>query len=335
MKLILTLLTAGLLLFLGSCRTVPPVEEAVLPPPPPTPIPTTPEPVFSPTPMAEDIVLPFEPAAPLKMEILVHSDKTGNNQIYLLDCATGQMRRLAESEASDCYASWSPDRERIVFTSDRDGNSEIYLIQSDGSGLKRLTDSPGPDIFPAWSPDNRTIVYFSGRDGVDNLWQYDTIEATHRPLTEFAEGMGGAIAFSPDGSKVFFGYDRVGRYKIYQLDLANGEPKEIITHALRNSRMAALDDPDGLVLFYVSGKAGQDDIWMSYVDDGRFVNITRDPAADHSPALSPAGDAVIFSSQRDGENWQLYLVLRAGRPIENEVIRITDDESNYWYPHVR
>ncbi len=335
MKLISTLVTAGLLLSLGSCRTVPPRVEPIAPEPSATPLPVTPAPVPSPTPTVEEIVLPFEPAVPLEMEILVHSDKTGNNQIYILDCATGEMRRLAESSASDCYASWSPDGERIVFTSDRDGNREIYLARSDGGDLERLTDNPGPDTFPAWSPDNRTVVYFSGRDGVENLWQYDTVEGSHRPLTDFSEGTGGAITFSPDGSKIFFGYDRMGRYKIYQLDPADGEPKEIITHALRNSRLTALDEPDGLVLFYVSGKAGQDDIWMSYIGDGRFVNITRDPAADHSPALSPDGEAVVFSSQRDGENWQLYLVSRSGRPVENQVIRITKDEFNYYYPHVR
>ncbi len=327
------MIMAVLPVILGSCRSLSPRVEPL--PPSPTPRPATPPPSPSPTPEAAEIILPFQPAEPLELEILVHSDKTGNNQVYVLDCATGEMRRLAESAASDCFASWSPDRERIVFTSDRDGNREIYLINADGTGLERLTDNPGPDIFPVWSPDNRTVVYFAGREGVDNLRAYDTVEGSHRALTEFPEGTGGAIAFSPDGSKIFFGYDRVGRYKIYQLDTASGEPKEIITHALQNSRMTAWDEPDGLVLFYVSGKAGQDDIWMSYVADGRFLNITRDAAADHSPALSPEGGAVIFSSQRDGENWQLYLVSRSGRPIENKVIRITDDEFNYWYPHVR
>ena len=300
-----------------------------------TPPPVSPAPAPFPSAAPGDSVLPFEPAEPLELEILVHSDKSGHNQIYLLDCLSGEMKLLAASDASDCYASWSPDRERIVFTSDRDGNSEIYLMDADGTGLERITDNPGPDTFPAWSPDNRSIVFFSGRNGTENLYRYDLEDGRVLPLTDFPEGQGGVIAFSPDGSKVFFGYDRIGRYKIYQLELSGGEPKEIITNALRNSRMTCLEDPDGLALLYVCGSAGQDDIWLSYVADGRFVNITRDPSPDHSPTVSPDGEAVIFTSLRNGDNWQLYLVSRSGRPVENEVIRITDDGFNYWFPHVR
>ncbi|MDP8236663.1 MAG: hypothetical protein P9M08_09785, partial [Candidatus Erginobacter occultus] len=196
--------------FLGSCRSLssrmaPPAPSPALRPATPPPLPSPP-PSPSPSPGKDEIILPFQPAEPLEMEILVHSDMTGNNQVYVLDCATGEMRRLAESAASDCYASWSPDRERIVFTSDRDGNREIYLVNADGTGLERLTDNPGPDIFPVWSPDNRTVVYFSEREGVDNLWAYDTVEGSQRALTEFPEGTGGTIAFSPDVSKIFFGY---------------------------------------------------------------------------------------------------------------------------------
>lgn len=327
---------AALPLLLGSCRSIPSPADPPPPPPSATPRPVTPPPSPTPPPPeAEEIILPFDPAAPLDMEILVHSDKTGNNQIYILDCATGEMRRLAESTACDSYPSWSPDRERIVFTSDRDGRREIYMINSDGTGLERLTDNPGPDTFPAWSPDNRTVVYFSERDGVDNLWQYDTEDGSYRPLTQFPEGSGGSIAFSPDGRRVIFGYDRLGRYKLYQLELASGEPKEIITHALRNSRMTLIDDPDGPALLYASGQAGQDDIWLSYIDDGRFLNITRNTAPDHSPTVSADGRVVVFSSRRNGDNWQLYLVSRSGRPVDNQVIRITDDESSYRYPHVR
>ncbi len=318
----------------GSCRTVPPPVEpsaslSITPPP------VSPALAPSPTATPEEFVLPLELAEPLELEILVHSDKSGNNQIYLLDCSSGEMKPLTEGLASNCFASWSPDREKIVFTSDRDGNSEIYLMDDDGDDPERITDHPGPDTFPAWSPDNRSIVFFSGRNGAENLHRYDLEDGSIRPLTNFPEGQGGVIAFSPDGSKIFFGFDRIGRYKIYQLEACGGEPKEIITNALRNSRMTCLEDPDGLALLYVSGTAGQDDIWLSYVADGRFVNITRDPAPDHSPTISPDGGSVIFTSLRNGGNWQLYLVSRSGRPVENKVIRITDDGFNYWFPHVR
>ncbi|MDP8214432.1 MAG: DPP IV N-terminal domain-containing protein [Candidatus Euphemobacter frigidus] len=267
--------------------------------------------------------------------LIAYSDRDGDNEIYHLDCSSGEIRQLTDNKASDSYPSWSPDRERIVFVSDRDGDPEIYLMEADGSNPEQLTDNLEPDTFPSWSPDSENIAFFSRQEGVDNLWIMNIFDRSLRPLTDFEDGKGGAIAFSPRGEKIFFGYERMQKYKIYMADLPEGTPREIIAHASPESRLTCISDPDGLALLYVSGTGTQEDIWLSYIEDGRFRHITKNTAPDHSPTLTPDGENVVFSSQRDGDNWQLYAVSREGKAAQKTVRRLTNDTFNYHYPDVK
>lgn len=305
---------------------IPPPEKVQ--PASPTPF-TSPHPSESITPVAA----PSPAPSPVrKLTLLFHSDRDGDNEIYTLDLFTKTTRQLTDNEFSDSYPVWSPNKERILFVSDRDGNPEIYVMDSDGGNPIRLTDNQEPDSFPCWSPDGETIAFFSGREAADNLCLMKLSGNNRRFLTDFEEGRGGAAAFSADGEKIVFGYERLGKYKIYLVDLSGGEPREIINNAREESRISWAPQPDGQALFYVSGKGNQEDVWLFFVDDGRFKHITKNTAADRSPCLSPNGDEVIFCSLRDGEQWQLYIVSLEGEPTKNTVFRLTNDSSNYCYP---
>lgn len=277
----------------------------------------------------------FNPPAGIAGEIVVFSDRDGDNEIYIIDCGSGEIRQLTDNDASDLYPSWSHDRERIVFVSDRDGNLELYAMAADGSDSERLTDSLEPDTFPTFSPNNELIAYFSLVDGKDILRLMTVDSKSIRTLADFEDGTGGPIVFSPDGKSIFFGFERMDKYKIYLLELPDGTPREIMAHAKKESRLSTIADSDGLGLLYVSGKGKQEDVWLNFVDDGRFAHITKNSASDQSPSFSSNGETVVFSSQRDGDNWQIFAVSRKGKPNENEVIRITGDEFNYYYPECK
>ena len=330
------------LLWAGGCQSVsspPAVDEyrdmALASSPPPSPTATIAS-LPSPTPsVPESGFHLFNTQTGILGEIVVFSDRDGDNEIYIIDCASEEIRQLTDNEASDLYPSWSRNRERIVFVSDRDGNLELYVMAADGSSAERLTDNPEPDTFPAFSPDNESIVYFSRVDGKDTLRLMNVDSKSARTLTAFEDGVGGPIVFSSDGKAIFFCFERMDKHKIYSLDLPDGTPREIIAHANKNSRLSTIADPEGIGLLYVSGTGNQEDVWINYVEDGRFTQITKNTATDHSPSFSPDGRTIVFSSQRGGDNWQIYAVSREGKPNENEVIRITDDEFNYYYPECK
>lgn len=264
------------------------------------------------------------------MELLFYSDLDGEGEIYTLDLSTGERRQLTDNQAFDGFPSWSPDRTKILFVSERDGNREIYIMEADGDDPIRVTDNSVPDGYPCWAPSGDQIAFFSGREAADTLCLLDLGTRESRLLTDFEDGNGGTMVFSPAGEKIIFGYERHGKYKNYIVDITGGGARELINHACADSRISWT--PDGAAIFYVSGKGNQKDIWMLFVEDGRFKHITKNTADDFSPCLSPEGDELVFCSRRDGERWQIYLVSLEGEPLNNPVRRLTNDSFNYCYP---
>ena len=87
--------------------------------------------------------------------------------IFVMDSAGGNVRRLTRDASIDARPSWSPDGRRIAFQSDRDGSFEIHVMDADGSNVTQLThgDSAVASQAPAWSPDGKRILFQRARGG--------------------------------------------------------------------------------------------------------------------------------------------------------------------------
>ena len=104
-------------------------------------------------------------------QVLYHSRRDGNYDLYLKNLADGTVDRLTSHPADDSYGSWSPDGRRIAFRSARDGNSEIYTIEIATREVARFLHWPASsENHPAWSPDGACIAFISDRDGNDEVY---------------------------------------------------------------------------------------------------------------------------------------------------------------------
>lgn len=122
-------------------------------------------------------------------------DKSGNNDLYLLDTESGALERLTRDYYDDRDPAWSPLGNRIAFSSDRtsygkEGAYNLFLYDLDTRTIEYLTYGPQNDKSPAWSPDGNKLAYTSDRDGVQNIWLLDFPQAPDSSLIVPAEPSG-------------------------------------------------------------------------------------------------------------------------------------------------
>ena len=98
--------------------------------------------------------------SPDGLSILFQTATAGASQIWLLDLATGELRRLNASASYEQHPDWHPSGERIVFSSDRRGVSLDLWEADTKTGLEwQLSHHPGDETEPAWSANGRHLVY--------------------------------------------------------------------------------------------------------------------------------------------------------------------------------
>jgi uncharacterized delta-60 repeat protein len=237
-------------------------------------------------------------------KIAFTSDRTGNQEVYVIDPDGTDVTPLTANPASDREPSFSGDGTRIAFRTDRDTfNDDIYVMNADGSNPTRLTDSPGVDFAPAFSRDGSRIAFASNRDGnveiyVMNADGSNETRLTNNAAVDFQPG------FSPDGTRVAFTSQRNGRDEIYVMNVDGSNQTRLTSNAGGNSDPAF--SPDGTRIAFVSSRFGTgSEIFIMNTDGSNQTRLTNNSSSDGEPVFSPDGTRIAFSSFRDG-NSEIY-----------------------------
>jgi len=122
---------------------------------------------------------------------------------------------------------WADDGKRILFERNRD----IYVMDADGSNVRPYFDNTtlptglrNTSTFPAWAPGSNRIAFIS----LGKLYVAGTEMSAPRVVpTGSVRVLYGAIAWSPDGSKILFGAED-GMYVVQ----ANGKGLDRIVASL-------------------------------------------------------------------------------------------------------
>jgi Tol biopolymer transport system component len=99
--------------------------------------------------------------APVGGSVAFHRQVSGTNyDIFAVDVATGQERRLTEDRRQQTNPAWSPDGTRLAFAEQRSsGKWAIVTMRADGTGAKRVTSGAISAQEPTWSPDGERIGF--------------------------------------------------------------------------------------------------------------------------------------------------------------------------------
>jgi Tol biopolymer transport system component len=103
----------------------------------------------------------YDPAWSPDGQRLVFSAWTegGFVDLFLLELATGQARRLTHDRALDVTPVFAPDGRSVYFSSDRSGIYNVYALELASGALAQVTNVLGGAFSPDVSPDGRSLVY--------------------------------------------------------------------------------------------------------------------------------------------------------------------------------
>ncbi len=129
------------------------------------------------------------------------TNRGGQEDLFVVEIATGEIRQLTDDVARDRGVFWSPDGTKIYFYSQRESRPyEIWSINADGSNLTRVAHVEDRGLwYPTISPDGKKLATYN--DEHTYLLDLSVPDAKLEQLPATHQGSRPAFnAWSPDGT---------------------------------------------------------------------------------------------------------------------------------------
>lgn len=281
-------------------------------------------------------LLPAAPAPkvdPPPRVLAVAGNKTGDNEIYVVNADTGAALNVTNRKSSDSTPVWSPDGRWIAYLSDHEGGrADVWTMAADGSDQKRLTKLPEPVSYPcpAWSPDGSRIAFTSATpfgNGFKPDQVYTVEVATGAVVQLTAKASDSRYpAWSPDGKRLCF--SATGMHSMnadgtdvrpFGVELSGYGTWSPDGTRIAYTKQVSVKPADGYRL-YTAGADGKDAKRVVHSDTG----LTN-------PRWSPDGKRILFGRAVDGGTRQVAVVSAGGGDVK-VIAEIHDSGSNRWSP---
>ncbi|MEK9826828.1 MAG: Tol-Pal system beta propeller repeat protein TolB [Rhodospirillales bacterium] len=167
-------------------------------------------------------------------KLLFSAEQRGNSDVFVLDLRSRKRVRLTNHPAIDTSPSFSPNQREVVFNSDRGGSPQLYVMASDGANARRISFGGGRYATPVWSPRGDLIAFTKIEGGRFGIGVMRSDGSNERMLSQsyFEE----SPTWAPNGRVIMFfrrtptdRQGRGGKSRLFIVDVAGGEPREIKT----------------------------------------------------------------------------------------------------------
>ena len=224
------------------------------------------------------------------------------NNIWIVERAGGNARRLTSFQGQTLNPHFSPDGRTIAFTGDYAGNTDVYTVPADGGEPKRLTWHPGGDAVQGWTPDGKSIVFASSRatwapSGAPRFW---TVPAEGGVEQSMALPRAYQGKISPDGTKIAYRMNTTWDEERRNYKGGKNRPVWIVdlkTYDLVSPPWTDSHDKDpvwlGDTVYFLSDRDGVHNVWSYEPKTKKLAQVTKFSDFDVKTLNSGAGMLVF------------------------------------------
>jgi Tol biopolymer transport system component len=263
-------------------------------------------------------------------ELVYDLEHEGRTDLFAVDAAGGQPRRLTDDPAYDGMARYTPDGARIVFSSQRAGHWQLWEMPAEGGEPRRLRTNDAIEYQADPSPEGEELAFLSQLDGPERLVVSALSGEGMRELVRHGKKtIFGNPSWSLDGTRIAFSSNwRIG-HQIYVLEVASGEARRI--SPLTSGGCEPRFMRDGRVCYVSRGHLGSTSRLVAHdLATGEEAVLVDWPAMNYDPAFSPDGTEIAFASNIGG-NYAIY----RQRLSDGQAWRVTFGPGDARYPDYR
>jgi len=256
--------------------------------------------------------------------------------LILFNLSTGEKRCLVQPGPPNNFSaifqfSLSPDGNTIAFTASNNTyrHCEIYTVPFSGGAPHQLTWGGQSFSKIMWTPNSKSIVFASTRTILPSFLRVSASGGPiEREMTYPAIG-----SMSSDGRR--FVYSEVTLAEgpdIWRAELAAAGGPVLDNRKLIQSQFVEADarpSADGKRLAWISGRTGDEEVWVGDKTGRSPVQVTRLNRNSGAPRWSPDGKWIVFNSFV-GENRHIFVVDPEGRDLHEITDGPFDDYTPSW-----
>ena len=238
--------------------------------------------------------------------------RTGR-EVYVGDYDGANQMRVTANRRLNITPSWSPDGRSIAYSSYMRIHPQIIVSNVYQGTRETLTDENSSNFMPVYSPDGSRIAFMSQRDGNSEIYVMNRNGSGVRRLTNNPAG-DATPTWSPAGTQIAFTSDRSGRPQIWLMDADGLNVRRLTLNESWADRATWSPAPYNEIAYSASTGPGYD-VKIYDVATGATRVLTDGSGTNESPAFSPNGRHIAFSSTRLGKI-HIFTIARDGKGLK-------------------